>query len=600
MSTVGIAVFIAVTAILLVVTIPVRKELLSVNSDYLYMTAQMYGQRMETAVNLTQYDIDIRKVPFRLESFLQNAKMADCESSYCYLVRSDGITLYHPNHDKIGRTAEVEAIKNIATSLGSGNASDIVEYNIDGQDEIAAYYASSKGFVLVVAVEKADFLATLNKMTMIVIITGVVIFVVMLSFGLYQALRITKPIETVAEVVDQIGDLDFTGDERTGALLTRKDETGVIAESVEEMREKLVGIVQKIQSQSTILYNTSQDLYQSARDTNDDASHIEQAVGDIATGASSQADETQKANVDVGVIGEMIIDTSNQVSELTETANAIDVLGTDDPVVVQNELSDWNGFDHVADLANKKGYHMLSGPVETFRVFSNNVTQTWVDDPSSVSPKIQVDSKLIEWADMCKKYTENGWIGDNEQWTDGWNFDQSAEGKVFGFFMSTWGINFTLVGNAGEEGFGDWAVCEGPAAWYWGGTWISGARGTDNKELVVDIMRKLTCDKDNMVKMSGETQDYTNTVSGMETLAASDYKSDFLSGQNHIKLFSQAAPKIDMSKVGPYDHGLNEVFQKQMGDYIGGKCDKQTAINNFLKNAVVKYPELTYDPITVQ
>lgn len=279
---------------------------------------------------------------------------------------------------------------------------------------------------------------------------------------------------------------------------------------------------------------------------------------------------------------------------------AIDVLGTDDPVVVQNELSDWNGFDHVADLANKKGYHMLSGPVETFRVFSNNVTQTWVDDPSSVSPKIQVDSKLIEWADMCKKYTENGWIGDNEQWTDGWNFDQSAEGKVFGFFMSTWGINFTLVGNAGEEGFGDWAVCEGPAAWYWGGTWISGARGTDNKELVVDIMRKLTCDKDNMVKMSGETQDYTNTVSGMETLAASDYKSDFLSGQNHIKLFSQAAPKIDMSKVGPYDHGLNEVFQKQMGDYIGGKCDKQTAINNFLKNAVVKYPELTYDPITVQ
>lgn len=321
MSTVGIAVFIAVTAILLVVTIPVRKELLSVNSDYLYMTAQMYGQRMETAVNLTQYDIDIRKVPFRLESFLQNAKMADCESSYCYLVRSDGITLYHPNHDKIGRTAEVEAIKNIATSLGSGNASDIVEYNIDGQDEIAAYYASSKGFVLVVAVEKADFLATLNKMTMIAIITGVVIFVVMLSFGLYQALRITKPIETVAEVVDQIGDLDFTGDERTGALLTRKDETGVIAESVEEMREKLVGIVQKIQSQSTILYNTSQDLYQSARDTNDDASHIEQAVGDIATGASSQADETQKANVDVGVIGEMIIDTSNQVSELTETAN---------------------------------------------------------------------------------------------------------------------------------------------------------------------------------------------------------------------------------------------------------------------------------------
>ena len=185
---------------------------------------------------------------------------------------------------------------------------------------------------------------------------------------------------------------------------------------------------------------------------------------------------------------------------------------------------------------------MLSGSEDWFRVFSNNVSKPWVDNPSGASPHIQIDDGLLTWADKCKEYYDNGWMGSTTLWSDEWAFDQSAEGKVFGFFYSTWGINFTLVGNAGEEGFGDWAVCEGPAAWYWGGTWIAGARGTDNASLVADIMRKMTCDKENMVAITRGTEDYTNTMSGMEEIAHSDYSSAFLGGQNHIALFAEAAP----------------------------------------------------------
>ena len=42
----------------------------------------------------------------------------------------------------------------------------------------------------------------------------------------------------------------------------------------------------------------------------------------------------------------------------------------------------------------------------------------------------------------------------------------------------------------------------------------------------------------------------------MEEIANSDYKSDFLGGQNHIALFAEAAKKIDMSNAGPYDQGI--------------------------------------------
>ena len=140
--------------------------------------------------------------------------------------------------------------------------------------------------------------------------------------------------------------------------------------------------------------------------------------------------------------------------------------------------------------------------------------------------------------------------------------------------------------------FGDWAVCEGPAAYYWGGSWICAAAGTDNKSLVCDIMKVLTCDASVATKITEDTQDYTNNVEAMEALAASDYKSDFLGGQNHIALFAEAAKKINISNMGPYDQGLNESFQGAMKDYFTGNVSKDDAEKAFYKAAVEKYPDL--------
>ena len=232
---------------------------------------------------------------------------------------------------------------------------------------------------------------------------------------------------------------------------------------------------------------------------------------------------------------------------------AKEVLGTDDPTEVQSHLSDWDKFNEVAAQAYAKGY--------------NNKSSLW-------------DSQ--------------------------WAADQGPSGKVFGFFYSTWGINFTLLGNSLEtpvaEGgkeevgngiYGDYAVCEGPQPYYWGGTWICAAAGTDNTDIIRDVMQKLTCDEAIMKQITLDTQDYTNNEKAMEEIANSDYASDFLGGQNHIALFAEAAKKIDMSNAGPYDQGLNESFQNAFKDYFTGTVDEDTAKANFETAIKEKYPELT-------
>lgn len=280
---------------------------------------------------------------------------------------------------------------------------------------------------------------------------------------------------------------------------------------------------------------------------------------------------------------------------------AKDVLGTDDPVEVQKALGDWDKFDAVAAQADAKGYKMLSGYDDSYRTFSNNMSAPWVD----ANNNIVIDENLMRYVDQTKEYTEKGYNNKTALWAAEWSADQGPDGKVFGFFYSTWGINFTLLGNSladtsegaprevGNGIYGDYAVCEGPESYYWGGTWICAAAGTDNIDLVRDVMYTLTCDTETMKQITLDTEDYTNNEAAMNELANDpNYSSDFLGGQNHIALFAEAAPKIDMSNISPYDQGLNEEFLKAFKDYFDGIVTKDEALQNFYTAAVEKYPAL--------
>ena len=278
---------------------------------------------------------------------------------------------------------------------------------------------------------------------------------------------------------------------------------------------------------------------------------------------------------------------------------AKEVLGTDDPTEVQSHLSDWDKFNEVAAQAYAKGYKMLSGFDDAYRTFSNNVDAPWVDGTT-----VKVDPNIMKWVDQTKEYTDKGYNNKSSLWDSQWASDQGPTGKVFGFFYSTWGINFTLLGNSlatptaeggkeevGNGIYGDYAVCEGPQPYYWGGTWICGAAGSDNLETIKDVMLKLTCDEAIMKQITMDTQDYTNNEKAMEEIANSDYASDFLGGQNHIALFAEAAKKIDMSNAGPYDQGLNESLQNAFKDYFTGTVDEDTAKANFETAIKEKYPD---------
>ena len=233
---------------------------------------------------------------------------------------------------------------------------------------------------------------------------------------------------------------------------------------------------------------------------------------------------------------------------------------------------------------------MVSGFDDTFRVFSNNVSSPWV-----VDGKVVIDDNIMNWVSQTKTFTDNGYNNQSSLWDDNWSKGFYPEGKVFCYFGPAWFVDFSMnVSDAASiAANGGWAATEGPQGFFWGGTWICAAQGTDNTTLVADIMRQLTTNKDVMTEIVKKDNDFVNNKPAMETMAAdTSYQSKVLGGQNPLAMFCAGADKIDLSNLSSYDQGCNEEFQKAMKDYFTGNATLDEALATFKKNIVVKYPNL--------
>lgn len=282
---------------------------------------------------------------------------------------------------------------------------------------------------------------------------------------------------------------------------------------------------------------------------------------------------------------------------------AKDIFGTDDPEKIQEELGDWDKFEAAAATIKEKTngkMTMLSSPSDSLRVFTNNVSQKFVSDDK----KLQLDENTMKWIDKSKEWTDNGYIKGTTLWDDDWSAGMGKDGNVFGYFAPAWMISFTLAPNSGSKtdkdgnftgggSYGDWALCTGPQAFNWGGTFLMGATGTDNAKLVADIMQKICCDKDIMYKISEGTQDFVNNKETNAKMEADNVTSSFLGGQSMVKALGAAADQIDCSHISPYDQMCHENLMSAMKDYFSGKKEKEEAIESWKDATIKNYPALS-------
>ena len=258
---------------------------------------------------------------------------------------------------------------------------------------------------------------------------------------------------------------------------------------------------------------------------------------------------------------------------------AKEVIGSDDPATVQEALSDWDKFNAVAKTAKDAGYYMTASFAETYRVFSNNATSAWVDADNNLN----VDSAIQTWIEQAKMYMDNGYTLPSDIWGDEKNQQMFATGKTMCFFGPAWYYNFSMKNAQDPEKgcSGDWGIVEGPQAYFWGGTWLLAAEGTDNPTMLADIMKTFTVDEDVCYKLIANEAQFTNNSAVNQKYADEGKGNAFLGGQNDTALFVDLAKNIKWENHTMYDQILNEKLPGMMLDYFKGTITIDEAWANY-------------------
>ncbi len=319
---------------------------------------------------------------------------------------------------------------------------------------------------------------------------------------------------------------------------------------------------------------------------------------------------------------------------------ANEVLGTDNPVQVHAELGTWEQFAALGEKLAQKNYYLLSGYMDSYYAHLGERKEGWVSDKD----ELQIDPSLKSWAEETKLFCEQGYVHRmSEIYSPQWQEDIQTDSRVFGFFVNSHDIRQYLLteiegqpeaeassvaesaqsepeaGSASEAAqpaaeaaqpesevqpasetdpaseapTGDWAICQGPTPFCQGGSWLCAASASDNNVLNKEIIKTLTTDVNVMRRMAEDDGELINNQKAMEEVMKEESPlSALFCGQDYRRIFDRAAKELDVSSYGLYDGGINVSFIRSFLPYFNGEYDQSTALQQFYREVMEKYPDL--------
>ncbi len=300
----------------------VTKMLNDVNKHYVEDIAIAYGTLLELQIEEMGKEHVLTKDV--LEKEVGHVGLDGVESSYVYVVAPDGNILFHPDTDKIGKKVENDAVTSIVDKLSKGKdvENEVIVYEYDGANKYAGTFVNeTKDFILIVTVDENEIQAPVNAVrnTGVIVLITMAIISVVIAFVL--AAIILKPIQRLDKLIEKLANMDIRKDEDYDKLGARKDEIGVMSRAISSLRDAFEKIIKEIRVKSDSLMESAATLNINAKESTTTMGQIESAVDDIAQGASSQAEDTQRATENVLVMGSMIEETNLEVRSLLQYAS---------------------------------------------------------------------------------------------------------------------------------------------------------------------------------------------------------------------------------------------------------------------------------------
>lgn len=227
---------------------------------------------------------------------LKDTKLTGVDSSYVYVVSSDGIMLYHNTKDKVGKPVENSLVNSLVTQIKSGKQPEpaIVDYDYNGVVKYAGYVILDNHDIVVVSADENDALSGITRITRIAgyILIGIIIVALIVAY--FFSRSIARPLSSLSRLIKEIADGNLNAD--FSKIKKSNDEIGLITEEMQYMSSSLSTIVEKIRTAGNTMSKNSTDLNETSNQTLSANDEISRAVQDVAEGSTNMANAIADIN----------------------------------------------------------------------------------------------------------------------------------------------------------------------------------------------------------------------------------------------------------------------------------------------------------------
>lgn len=269
---------------------------------------------------------------------------------------------------------------------------------------------------------------------------------------------------------------------------------------------------------------------------------------------------------------------------------AKEYLGTDDPEEVGAMLSSPALFLKTARLLKEQS----NGEVKIMPGYGDYMHYPLcarIDGFVNDKNELVIDPAVLGYFDMAKILFDEELTANLGQWSPAWFEGMGqTDAKIFGYILPTWGLHYVLKPSGGDTS-GDWGLTNGPASYFWGGTWLGVSATSKNKDAAWKFVEMMTLDRETLKWWAQLTGDFVGNQVVMNEIKDT-FADPFLNGQNHYAFFAKEAPKIDSSIVSQYDLEIRNMMMAAIGDYVQGVKTKAEAIESLKADVANAYPDI--------
>ncbi len=275
--------------------------------------------------------------------------------------------------------------EDIARLLGEINDPSVLELLKKAEDSIILYEEAFDRFdqlvleqkaasnemrqVAVASAENAKTIRTsvteyISKATSSANMSNMVAVVVSIVLGLIVAgllaSGITKPISNVIASINAIAENDLTKsiDIR---LVGRRDEIGNLAKAIDKIEISMRDIISRISENSKKVSRSAKEMNGVSQTVSATSEELVSTIGELADGASVQAENTESGNLSVLSLGRFIDQDKEFVSELVTTADMVEQLKIEGVSIVrtlvQSSEENVEALDRVQRIVEETNKH---------------------------------------------------------------------------------------------------------------------------------------------------------------------------------------------------------------------------------------------------